>query len=72
MEQYNDPNRGKHFREHSDFVNELARLNSLVISEELVISVELIEFLRNSIINHIFITDKEMACYIITHENSTQ
>jgi hemerythrin-like metal-binding protein len=69
LAKYNIPNSDKHKKEHSDFINELAKLNSKIIKNDLLISVDLIDFLRNSIINHIFTIDREMACYIITQDN---
>jgi hemerythrin-like metal-binding protein len=62
--QFNYPDTTSHKKEHSEFVNELATLKSQILSNELVISVGVINLLRNSIINHIFVADKDLVKYV--------
>ena len=64
MLQFNQPDKEIHAKEHAQFVKELNTLKSRILSGRLVISVEIINFLRNSIINHIFTSDKELAKYM--------
>jgi len=64
-ESNNDPKKEWHTREHTDFINQMNRINTTLQAGELRISVELIEYLRSAIINHIFTTDKDMANFII-------
>jgi hemerythrin-like metal-binding protein len=66
LEEINYPNLTNHANEHKQFIEELNALNSSVQSGKLTISVETINFLRNSIINHIFVSDKEMTRYMNT------
>jgi hemerythrin-like metal-binding domain len=54
-----------HASEHKQFLDELTALKSRVISENMVISVEIINFLRNSIIDHIFVSDRNMAKFMV-------
>lgn len=57
----NHPDLINHAKEHKQFIEELTALNARILAGDMVISVEVINFLRNSIINHIFVSDKEMA-----------
>lgn len=59
----NHPDLLNHAREHKQFIGELNALSAKVMAGDLVISAEIINFLRNSIINHIFVSDREMAKY---------
>jgi len=70
--QYNHPDATIHAREHAEFVDELTRLNSRMEYEGLVISVGVINFLRNSIINHIFVSDKNMAKYFVATDSKSE
>jgi hemerythrin len=65
MELTKDPNRDRHKKEHNEFINDLTKIKNSLSNGNLTLSVSLIEFLRNSIINHIFVTDREMAGHII-------
>jgi hemerythrin-like metal-binding protein len=65
MREKRDPNIDKHIKEHADFINDLNNIGKAANAGKVKVSVELIEFLRNGIINHIFTTDKEMANYLI-------
>jgi hemerythrin-like metal-binding protein len=61
LQKANHPSLETHAKEHEQFVEELTALNSRILAGDLVISVEIISFLRNAIINHIFVSDKEMG-----------
>lgn len=61
LKKANHPGLENHAKEHEQFIEELSVLNSRIMEGDLVISVEIISFLRNSIINHIFVSDKDMG-----------
>jgi hemerythrin-like metal-binding protein len=70
FKKYPIANNETHTKEHEIFITDLTKLNARVKNNDLVVSVELIEFLRNAIINHIFVTDREMARYILKIESN--
>lgn len=65
MEQHNYPHLIQHKKEHGDFIEKVEEIESKFKEGKMVISVEVTNFLKNWIKNHIYHTDQKYTQYIV-------
>jgi hemerythrin len=54
----------QHKQEHDKFIDRLEELKTDFASEKVTVSLEVLNFLKNWLLNHILISDKKYAAYI--------
>jgi hemerythrin-like metal-binding protein len=67
MEKYNYPNFKKHKFEHMNFISSVNDYINRVRAGRLLISLEITNYLRDWITNHIQVTDKAYSEYLNSH-----
>ena len=72
MEVLGYPGRAAHIREHNKFVKVVSDLERRSITQNNITANEIVEFLRDWLVNHIAVTDQDYSRYFAKAMNNTQ
>ena len=68
MNKYKYPSINEHEIAHSSFFNDIFELKSKLNADEALYNVQIVKYLKDWLINHILVTDRNLAGYLIAKE----
>ncbi len=65
MQQYDFPSHSSHEKEHAQFSQHVDELQSKLTIGEALYNIQIVVFLKDWLVNHILVTDRELAIYLV-------